>query len=51
MDVIITVEYRCTLEHQDARDIENGTMELNELDWGYYVDNYSEAQMIDVYED
>ena len=51
MDAIITVYYRVHLDEEDAENIENGTMDICDIDWCYYVDNYSEAQMIDVCED
>lgn len=51
MDAIITVNYRVRLEDEDAENIENGTMDIHDIDWSYYIDNYDEAQMIDVWED
>lgn len=51
MDAIITVTYRVHIEDEDAENIENGTMDIHDIDWLYYVDNYDEAEMIDVWED
>lgn len=51
MDAIVTVNYRVHIEDEDAENIENGTMDIHDIDWSYYVDNYDEAEMIDVWED
>ena len=51
MDAIITVNYRVHLEDEDAKNIENGTMDIHDIDWSYYADNYTEAELVDVWED
>lgn len=51
MDVIITVNYRVHLEDEDAENIENGTMDIHDIDWSYYADNYNETELVDVWED
>lgn len=50
MDAIITVNYRVHIEDEDAENIENGTMDIRDIDWSYYVDNYEEAELINIEE-
>ena len=51
MDAIIAVNFRVHLEDEDAENIENGSMDIHDIDWSYYIDNYDEAEKIDVWED
>lgn len=37
MNAIITVEYYVHLHDEDAEAIENGEMDISDIDWSYYT--------------
>lgn len=39
MNVLITVNYECTLDDDDVESIKNGRMTLDDIDWLYYIRN------------
>lgn len=39
-----------TLDEEDASEIENGTMNLSDLDWSYYLDQCGIQELIEVRE-
>ena len=51
MDAIISVDYHVHIEDDDAKNIENDTMTLRDIDVSHYIDNCTEAELIDVFED
>lgn len=50
MEVAIHVAYSVTIDDDDAEKIETGEMDLNDIDWSYYVNESSaiELDSIDV---
>lgn len=50
MYAMMTVEFLFKLEPQDVEDIESGVMNFDNIDWGYYLDNYISADCIDIQE-
>lgn len=50
MEVTIHVAYFVTIDDDDAEKIETGKMDLNDIDWSYYVNEFSaiELDSIDV---
>ena len=48
--VRMTVEFIAKLNKQDAEDVEQGIMTLDDIDLRYYLDNYNIAELINVEE-
>lgn len=45
MEVAIHVAYFVTIDDDDVEKIEAGEMDLNDIDWSYYVDDSSEIEL------
>ena len=48
--VRMTVEFTAKLNKQDAENVEQGIMTLDDIDLRYYLDNYNVAELINVEE-
>lgn len=45
MEVVIHVAHFVTIDDDDAEKIEAGEMNLNDIDWSYYVNESSEIEL------
>lgn len=51
MKAAIQVTYVVELDEEDAEDIQQGKMNLDDIDVGYYIEEFQERIVDDIYED